>query len=128
MIRKNTIVMASAVLAFSMLGSGPALAHHSFAMFDSKKAVIIEGTVREFQWTNPHCWIQLTVKVGGKNVDYSIEGQSPNSLTRLGWARNVFKAGDKVKIKIHPLRDGSSGGAFISATFANGRVLMGEIK
>ena len=104
-----------------------ASAHHSFAMFDNRKEVVLDGTVREFQWTNPHSWIQLVVKVGGKDVDYSIELQSPNSLTRLGWNKKVLKPGDKVKVKVHPLKDGAPGGSFMRATFPDGRALDGLV-
>jgi hypothetical protein len=103
----------------------PALAHHSFAMFDSTKQVTLEGTVREIQWTNPHTWVQLVVMENGKSVEYSLEGQSPNGLIRMGWTKNMLKAGDKVKIVMSPLKDGSKGGSVISCTLPDGRVLGG---
>jgi hypothetical protein len=103
--------------------SAPALAHHSFAMFDGQKEVVLDGTVREFQWTNPHSWIQLTVMENGSAVEYSIEGGSPNGLARRGWSRHSLKAGDHVKVTIHPLKDGSKGGSFMKATLSDGTVL-----
>jgi hypothetical protein len=115
-----------AVLGAMLIGAGgaPALAHHSFAMFDNTKDVVLDGTVKEFQWTNPHTWVELTVIEGGKPVVYSIEGGSPNSLSRRnGWTRTSLKPGDKVKLKMHPMKDGSKGGSFVSATFPDGRVL-----
>jgi Family of unknown function (DUF6152) len=126
MSQKPRFLISSLVGMLSAFGTAPASAHHSFAMFDNSKEVALSGTVRQFQWTNPHCWIQLTVMVSGKAVDYSIEGTSPNNLTRRGWTRSALRVGDRVTIKIHPLRSGTAGGSFISATFANGRVLNGE--
>ena len=103
--------------------AGAAHAHHSFAMFDGAKEVVLDGTVREFQWTNPHSWIQLTVMEGGQATEYSIEGGSPNGLARKGWTRNSLKVGDHVKVSIHPLKDGSKGGSFMKATLADGSIL-----
>ncbi len=97
--------------------------HHSFAMFDNTKSVDLQGTVKEFQWTNPHCWIQLLVSQDGHEIEYPIEGASPNGLVRKGWTRNVLKPGDKVTITIHPLKNGAVGGSFVKATFPDGRVL-----
>ena len=91
-------------------------AHHSFAMFDNDKEQVIEGVVKEFQWTNPHIWVQINVTgADGKVVEYSIEGSSPNGLRRQGWNKNTMKPGDKIVLKMHPMKDGSPGGSFMSA-------------
>ncbi len=119
----KTKTLGVAVAALAALTAGSALAHHSFAMFDPSKEVTLEGTVREFQWTNPHSWVQLTVMENGQAVEYSIEGQSPNGLARRGWTRHSLNAGDHVKIVINPLKDGSKGGSFKRAIFPDGRVL-----
>jgi hypothetical protein len=94
-----------------------AQAHHSFAMFDNEKEQTIEGTVKEFQWTNPHIWVQVNVTgADGKVTEYSIEGGSPNGLRRQGWSKDTMKPGDKVVMKMHPMKDGTPGGSFMSAT------------
>jgi hypothetical protein len=119
MFKRSAIVIGS-VLALSV---GTAFAHHSFAMFDNAKEQVIEGTVKEFQWTNPHIWIQVNVKgADGKLTEWSIEGGSPNGLKRSGWSKKSMNPGDKVVMKIHPLKDGTSGGSFMSAT-VNGQEL-----
>jgi hypothetical protein len=41
--------------------SSAAYAHHSFAMFDADKRVTVAGTVKEFQWTNPHAFTLMMV-------------------------------------------------------------------
>ena len=95
----------------------PAFAHHSFAMFDNQKDLTLEGTIKEFQWTNPHTWIQVMVKdAAGKEVEWSIEGGSPNSLSRNGWKRTSLKPGDKVVLVTHPLKDGSAGGSLVTVS------------
>ncbi len=103
-----------------------ALAHHSFAMFDNAKNVVLDGTVREFQWTNPHSWIQLIVQENGQPVEYSIEMGSPNNFARHGWRHNSLIAGDRVKVSVHPRKDGSKGGQFVKAVKADGTTLSYE--
>jgi hypothetical protein len=118
----KTVAAALAAAAAALASSG-ALAHHSFAMFDQAKEVTLDGTVQEFQWTNPHSWVELTVMENGQAVNYSIEGQSPNGLARRGWTKNSLKPGDRVQIVINPLKDGSKGGSFKRATFPDGHTL-----
>jgi hypothetical protein len=92
-------------------------------MFDNQKTVTLEGTVKEFQWTNPHTWIQIVVKdPSGKDVEWSVEGGSPNGLSRDGWSRQSLKPGDKATVVIHPLKDGTNGGSLVSAT-VNGQAV-----
>ena len=110
-----------ALIGAAALSAPPALAHHSFAMFDAQKEVTLNGTVREFQWTNPHSWLQVQVPQGGANVEYSIELGSPNSMSRRGWRRTTFKPGDRVTVVINPMRDGSAGGALVYALDAQGK-------
>lgn len=102
----------------------PAAAHHSFAMYDLSKTETIEGTVREYQWTNPHGWIFVTVaSADGKSLDYGIELTSPNLLARRGWRPTSMKPGDKVTVVLSPLRDGTKGGRVVSVTTPDGKVL-----
>lgn len=99
------------------------LAHHSGAMFDQAKSVTLVGTVKEYQFTHPHVWIEVMVPdAKGKAVQWSIEGEGPVIMARLGLKPKVLKAGDKVTLRAHPLRDGRPGGSFISMTLADGQV------
>ena len=86
-------------------------------MFDNQKTVTLVGAVKEFQWTNPHSWIQLLVKdpASGKVVEWSIEGGPPDNLLRQGWKRTSLKAGDNATVVIHPIKDGTNGGSLVSA-------------
>ena len=114
------LAIAAAGLA---LAGPPALAHHSFAMFDQTKQMTLEGTVREFQWTNPHSFIELDVGAGSRAQRWSIELNSPNNLTRQGWRRTSLKAGDRISVRIAPLRNGHAGGLFLDLTRADGSKL-----
>lgn len=121
----KSIWIGAAVGLSIALGAGvPALAHHSFAMFDRNKELTLIGTVKEFQWTNPHIWIQVVVpnKRGGAD-EWSVEGASPNGLKRQGWTRTSLKVGDRVQVKIHPLKSGEKGGSFLSMVLPDGRFL-----
>jgi len=119
MIRQGLI--AAAVLA---LLAGPAGAHHSFAMFDGAKRIKIEGVVKEFQWSNPHVFIQLMAPdATGKQVEWSIECPAISGLVRAGWSSRALKPGDKLVAEIHPLRAGGPGGALYQVTLADGRTL-----
>ena len=114
---KKVAGLAAVAIAAASLAGGPALAHHSFAMFDAQKTTVLEGTIKDFQWTNPHCWIQVVVKdPSGKEVEWSIEGGSPNGLGRQGWKRTSLKPGDQAEVTIHPLKDGSNGGSLVKVS------------
>lgn len=119
MIGRITAIAAGGLALAAM----PALAHHSFAMFDQSKQMTLEGTVHEFQWTNPHSFIELDVAKGGKVQRWAIELNSPNNLTRQGWRRTSLKAGEKISVRIAPLRDGHPGGLFLDLRKADGKVL-----
>ena len=116
----NRLMLACAAAATM---AAPALAHHSFAMFDQRKIMTLEGTVTQFQWTNPHAFIELDVPNGGRTVHWSIELNSPNNLKRQGWTRTALKPGDRVVLRMNPLRDGHPGGLFLDVRLPNGRVL-----
>ena len=111
------------VLAAACCASGSALAHHSGAMFDQEKSVTLAGTVTDFQWTNPHCWIQLTVKAAAGDEDWSVEMGAPLQLFQGGWRPGTLKAGDEIEVVIHPMRDGTKGGLFVSAKSLGGKTL-----
>jgi len=110
----------------TVLVAAAAGAHHSFAMFDQTRTVTLKGSVVEFQWTNPHAWIELDVPRGNMTERWGIELNSPNNLTRQGWRRSTLKAGDKVTVTINPLRNGKKGGLFNTIVLPNGKMLGGE--
>lgn len=110
----------------ALLGVGlatPSMAHHSFANFDMAKTVTLHGAVKELQWTNPHCFVQLLVPGAGGDVEWSLEMNSPLASYRSGWRPHTVNPGDEVVVVINPSRDGGPSGRLVSATDANGRVL-----
>jgi len=116
--------LAAVVLAV-LFAVTPAMAHHSFNMFDMSNQTTITGTIKDFQWTNPHTWTWVDVPNDKGAVDtWGIEGMSPNFLGRRGWTKHTLNPGDKVTITIYPLKDGQKGGTFLHATLPDGREMV----
>lgn len=106
--------------------TSPALAHHSFAMFDQTKISEKDGaTVAEFRFTNPHSFVVLNVAEGGKITRYVFECSSVNMMSKAGWKFNTLKVGDKVNVSFYPLRNGNPGGMLKTIKIADGRTLSG---
>jgi hypothetical protein len=117
--------VGTGLLALGLLAA-PALGHHSFSMFDAETTVEYRGTVKEFQWTNPHSWLQIIVEnEQGEAVEWSLEMASSGGLARNGWRPSTSAPGDEVTVSLHPLNDGSPGGQLITVVLPNGEV-MGE--
>lgn len=122
--RNRSFNLATWAALLGMLVMLPSYAHHSFALFDRDKQVTLKGTVKQFQWTNPHVFIQLQVaNEKGETEEWSIEGASPNMLYRDGWTNKTFQTGDQVTMVINPLRDGKHGGSFVYCELPNGKKL-----
>jgi hypothetical protein len=120
--RTHIALAGMAALAFC----GPAFAHHSFSMFDAEKTLTIEGTVKEFEFINPHAWLYImALDSSGKAVEWSIEMGGSGALTRTGWKPDTVKPGDRVSVQIHPLKDGSRGGQYLTAKLPDGRMIEG---
>jgi hypothetical protein len=121
---KGVSMHRAACLAFvaTALLAGSALAHHSPVMFDQTKQVTLTGTVREFQWTNPHAYIQLLVKdEQGQEQEWNLEMGASLYLYNLGWRPSSVKPGDTLTVTIAPLRKGGNGGLVMKALDANGK-------
>jgi len=114
------ITVASCVAAAF---ASPALGHHSFSMFDQSKTVTLKGTVKTFEWTNPHAWIRLMVldERTNRELEYAFEMGSVIRSTKDGWKNDTIKPGDVITVTMHPLKDGSRGGMYLSALLPDGR-------
>ena len=111
--------ISALLIAIGITLAVPALlAHHSAAMFDDAKVLELTGVVKEMQWANPHIWIQVIVDDNGTKKEWSLEGGSPNTLSRRGWRSTSFKPGDMVTVRLNPMKDGTAAGLFIGAKFA----------
>ncbi|MDG2175542.1 MAG: DUF6152 family protein [Gammaproteobacteria bacterium] len=112
------------LLVLTLLVTAQASAHHSNAMFERERTIELVGQVEEFQFTNPHTWIQVNVAdENGDLVEWSIEWGSPNQLGRQGIRPSTFPPGKDVVIKTRPMVDGSPGGLFVGARFSDGETI-----
>ena len=113
----------------AVLLAGPALAHHSFAMFDQTKTFTVQGTVKEFLFVNPHSWLQVVATdAAGKTTEWSFEMAAVGALTRDGFTAKKVAVGDKVTVTAHPLRDGSPGGQFLAVVLPSGERLSHQYR
>lgn len=118
-------LLALALTLTLLLPSAAALAHHSFAIFDHERTYTLEGTVREFHWTNPHGYIELDVTQGPEGIAaFTVELTSINMLRRANWRSTDVKAGDRVTAIVAPLLSGEPGGLLLELTVPDGRVLV----
>ena len=114
-------LIALAIGTALAVSTGTALAHHSFAMFDSAQEVTLSGTVKEFQWVNPHAWIYVMVPGRDGHLEqWAIEMGGPGQLARQGFTPKTLAPGMNVEVVVHPLRDGSNGGQFMALTLPDG--------
>ncbi len=123
---KRRLFAFTAGAAF-LAASGVALAHHSFAMFDTDHPMDLQGTVTEFKFTSPHTFILLEVKgTDGSSTTWNLEGASPSALVREGWASKTLKPGDELKMTIDPLRSGAPGGSWSEkkTNFSSGQPIV----
>jgi hypothetical protein len=114
-------VPAAALLALA----SPALAHHAFNMFALDQVVTVQGTVKDYQFKMPHVWIYMVIpaKTGGGTEEWGFEAHSPNLVARKGWNIATLKPGDKITMRMHPMKDGSKAGSVIDVTLADGKNL-----
>ena len=110
------------VLSAAVLATGMVTAHHSLGMFDMTKTTAVTGTVRVFEWTNPHAWLWITVANAGDNEAWGFELAALSMIRRNGLSKDSFKPGDKLTVSMHPAKQGH-GGSFIFATFADGHTV-----
>ena len=112
--------LATAVL---LLAATAAQSHHSFAMFDHEKKITVSGVLKEFEWTNPHCWLHVNVTdaATGRVADWAFEMGSVGQVAAAGWKADTVKPGDRITIDAYPMKDGSRGGQYQGAKLADGR-------
>lgn len=114
-----------ALLAGAAALAVPALAHHSFAMFDNARSITLHGKVSRYQWTNPHAYLEVDAEqAGGVTRHYTLEMTSINMMSRGGWTSRTIKQGDVVTVIAAPLRDGRPGGLVLEVTLPNGRKML----
>ncbi len=113
----KAIVIAVALAATTVSAAN---AHHAFSMYDNAKYTPLTGTVKTYKWQNPHAMITFVTNGGD---EWSVECSSPNIIGRKGWNSTSLKAGDKVTMSVHPMKDGAKNALMVSVTTPSGMVL-----
>jgi hypothetical protein len=104
--------------------SVPLFAHHGNAAFDVGKKVILKGTVTEWVWANPHCWLKFDVKDdSGKAVNWVAETSNAADMVERGWSKQIFKPGDQVSVTLEPVKNGKPVGRVLTVLLPNGTML-----
>jgi hypothetical protein len=120
----NSLALRVLVAAGFLFAIQPTIAHHSFAGFSNDEVKEFTGTIKEFQFRNPHVWIQiLTTNAEGQEEEWSVEWGSPNQLGRRGIRPTTFPPGAEVTVRIRPMINGSAAGAFVGAKFPDGTII-----
>jgi len=108
-----------------LLTSVPLAAHHGAAALDTGKEITLKGTVTEWIWSNPHCFLQFDAKDATGTVrNWAVETQNPTAMTQRGFSRTLFKAGDEVTVIIEPVKNGQPIGRLLTVVLANGQKLI----
>ena len=99
-------------------------AHHGAASFDTTRELTLKGTVTEWIWANPHCFLKFDAKDDTNTVrNWAVEVSNPTDMTRLGWARTSFKFGDEVTVTLQPVKSGAPVGRLRRVVLPNGETL-----
>jgi Family of unknown function (DUF6152) len=125
-VNKNLLITFVIAVGLGFI-SLPAIAHHGVAGYDLTKTITLHGTVTRFDWSNPHCVIHMEAKsASGEVQNWTIELAAPSLLTRMGWNKNVMKAGDDITADLHPAQNGAPVGISGTITFQLKIVVNGQ--
>ena len=120
---RNRLAMVFAVVV-GLSVSAPLFAHHGGATIYADTRVTLEGTVKTWYWSNPHCLLTITVRGDdGIAVDWIAELQAPNTIHPLGFLKDSFKPGDEVTVTLQPTKNGRPSGRLTRLVLADGTVL-----
>ena len=122
---RNMIPAVSIAALCVLLVPVPLLAHHGAAALDTGKEITLKGTVTEWIWSNPHCFLQFDAKDDTGTVrNWAVETQNPTAITQRGFSRTLFKAGDEVTVILEPVKNGQAIGRMLTVVLANGQKLV----
>jgi len=122
---RNITIAVTITAVGVLLVSAPLLAHHGTAALDTGKEVTLKGTVTEWIWSNPHCFLQFDAKDDtGQVRNWAVETQNPTAMTQRGWSRSAFKAGDEVTVILEPVKNGQPIGRLLTVVLPNGQKLI----
>ena len=102
-----SLLMRASTLAAAVLIAGQSWAHHSDTGIDVDSTVIVEGTITEFVWRNPHIYFKVDATTSSdKTGEWEFQMAATAILGRAGWTRDSLQPGDSVVVRGHPAFDG----------------------
>jgi Family of unknown function (DUF6152) len=120
----NARIGARLVLGMLLLTAVPLVAHHGAASFDTEKELTLKGTVTEWIWANPHCFLKFdAMDDTGAVRNWAVETQNPTDMSKRGWRRNSFKVGDVVTVTLQAVKNGAPVGRVRTVVLPNGQTL-----
>jgi hypothetical protein len=120
----NRLIISAVVV---LLATTSYFAHHSTAMFDMRNPITLNGSVTAYHWVNPHCFIKLDVTTSdGKVEQWDVETHSISLLSRKGWTKTSFKAGDKITVTGGQMKNGTKMIRLLRGTKADGWKFYGD--
>ena len=123
---KAGVVKRAAWAFLFLIAVAPVWGHHGNAAFDNDKRVTVKGTVTEWFWANPHCFLQFDAKDDGGNVVHWVaETSNPPDMINHGWSKGALKAGDQVTVTVIPVKNGKPIGRITAVVLPNGQTLDG---
>jgi uncharacterized protein DUF6152 len=121
---KNAVMRTLGVAVGLLTVSVPLLAHHGAAQFDVGKKVIVKGTVTEWFWSNPHCFLRFDAAgPDGQVVHWAVETQSGPNILHQGFSKQTFKVGDEVTVTLEPVKNGRPMGRLLRVVLPDGSAL-----
>lgn len=122
---RKVFFSASIAAAGLLLLSVPVIAHHGAAALDTGKEITLKGSVTEWIWSNPHCFLKFDAKDHTATVrNWTVETQNPTTMTLRGWSRTSFKFGDEVTVTVEPVKNGEPVGRILYVILPNGQKLI----
>jgi hypothetical protein len=121
--------LGSVVLCGLLTSSVALQAHHSLAgVYDMKQESELSGSVEKIQFVNPHGSLTLAVKAAdGSTKEWVFTLGSATALAARGIGKtgeNALHAGDMIKVKFIPARNGSPLGFLKTVIMPDGRVIQ----
>jgi len=120
---KRLAVIFMLFVGFALM-SLPLLAHHGSAAFDTGKQVVMKGTVTQWFWANPHCFLSYDAKDDAGNVaHWVVETSNPPDMINRGWSKQSLRVGDEITVTVEPVKNGKPVGRLIQVVLPNGKTL-----
>jgi hypothetical protein len=120
----NAILRGAVIFVLIVLITAPTAAHHGTASFDTGKDLTLKGTVTDWIWANPHCFLKFdAMDETGTVRNWAVEVSNPTDMTKRGWARSSFKVGDVVTVNLQPVKNGAPIGRLRNVVLPDGSTL-----